>query len=308
MRKIVITTSSFGVESSEPLRLLEAAGMEVTLNPYKRKLSKEETASLLQNKDGVIAGTESYPKEVLEKLPALKIISRCGAGTDGIDKDFMERSGIALFNTPDVHITAVAELTLAGLMTLIRKVAANHVSLTSGKWDKAMGSNLSGKTVGIIGFGKVGQAFAKLLSGFQCTLLAYDPYFKNSLPGNVRQVSGMNEILRDADVLSLHIPSTTETKNLVNAETLSKVKPEVLLINTSRGDLVDEQALHEFMKSHPVAGAYLDVFQQEPYTGPLTQLSNVVVTPHIGTFTKETRVDMEVQAAMNLINFFKDKP
>lgn len=305
MKSILISTSSFGVESAEPLDLLRSADISFSLNPYGRKLSKDETLVLLQNKDGVIAGTESYPNELITKLPSLKIISRCGAGTDGIDKDFLKQSGVTLLNTPDVHITAVAELTLAGLLSLLRKVTANHISFVSGSWEKKMGRNLSDKTVGIIGFGKVGQAFAKMLSGFGCRILAYDPYFKNVPPTGVQVVSNLNDIWQKADVISLHIPSTSETKSILNKETLSKVKGNVLLINTSRGELIDESALHDFLQQHPDAGAYLDVFQQEPYSGPLTKLPNIVVTPHIGTFTRETRVNMEVQAVTNLINFFK---
>ncbi len=305
MKKILISTSSFGVESSEPLRLLESAGVEFSLNPHGRKLSKEETIALLQDKDGVIAGTESYPKEVVEKLSSLKVISRCGAGTDGIDKNFLKQSGITLLNTPDVHITAVAELTLAGLLSLSRKIALNHAVMISGKWEKFMGTNISSKTVGLIGFGKVGQAVARLLSGFGCSILVYDPYFKNSPPAGCCVVTSLDEIWKQADVISLHIPSTGETKSLINKEVLAKVKPDVILVNTSRGDLVDESALYDFLKDHAGAGAYLDVFQQEPYKGPLTTLPNIVLTPHVGTFTRETRVNMEVESVVNLINYFK---
>lgn len=306
MKKILITTSSFGVESKEPLQLLQAAGIEYTVNPHGRKLSKDETVDLLQNKDGVLAGTESYPREVIEKLPSLKIISRCGAGMDGIDQDFLKKSGIALVNTPDVHVTAVAELALAGLLAVTRRITSNHAAMVSGTWSKIMGRNLSGKTVALIGLGKVGQAFARLLSGFGCTIIAYDPYYKGSATEGIRLVPELHSVWELADIISLHIPATDETKNLINANVLQQVKKDVVLINTSRGDLIDEHALVEFMKQHSEAGAYLDVFQQEPYSGPLAGLPNIVVTPHIGTFTRETRVNMEIQAVKNLINFFKN--
>lgn len=306
MRKILISTSSFGVESKEPLQLLEAAGIEYTINPHGRKLSKDETVSLLQNMDGVVAGTESYPKEIIEKLPSLKIISRCGAGMDGIDQDFLKKSGIALVNTPDVHVTAVAELALSGLLSVNRKLFANHTQVVSGSWSKVMGRNLSGKTIGLIGMGKVGQAFAHLLSGFGCHLLAYDPYYKGSWPAGIQRVTNLNAMWGKADVISLHIPATDETRHILNRQVFQSVKHDVIIINTSRGDLIDERALFEFLQGHPEAGAYLDVFQQEPYTGPLTSLANIVVTPHIGTFTRETRVNMEIESVMNLINFFRN--
>jgi D-3-phosphoglycerate dehydrogenase / 2-oxoglutarate reductase len=177
MKRILISTSSFGVESRAPLAALEKAGIAYTLNPHARKLSPAETVALLQDKTGVIAGTEAYPKEVLAQIPNLKVISRCGAGTDGIDKDYLKQQSIPLFNTPEVHTTAVAELTLSGLLTLSRKIVVNHVSTITGAWQKTMGSNVSGKTVGLIGFGKVAQCFARLLSGFACSIVFYDPYY-----------------------------------------------------------------------------------------------------------------------------------
>jgi D-3-phosphoglycerate dehydrogenase / 2-oxoglutarate reductase len=307
MKKIIITTSSFATESAEPLNQLKAAGIDYVLNPFKRKLTQDETIQLLSDKHGVVAGTEAYPKSVLEKLPNLKVISRCGAGTDGIDKEFLKSAGIALINTPDVHVTAVAELTISGLLSLSRKVVTQHQNLISGKWEKSMGTNLSLKTVGVIGFGKVGQAFAKMLSGFSCKLLVYDPYCQQAIDPSVgKLVSSLEEIWAQADVISLHIPSTSETKRLVNSQSLSKMKQNVLILNTSRGDLIDERALCEFLLCNPTAGAYLDVFDQEPYSGPLTQLKNIVLTPHIGTFTYETRSKMELESVVNLINFLKN--
>jgi D-3-phosphoglycerate dehydrogenase len=169
-----------------------------------------------------------------------------------------------------------------------------------------MGRNLSGKTIGLIGMGKVGQAFAHLLSGFGCYLLAYDPYYRGSWPAGIQRVINLNEMWAKADGISLHIPATEETRHILNRQVFQAVKHDVIFINTSRGDLIDESALFEFLQGHPEAGAYLDVFQQEPYTGPLTSLANIVVTPHIGTFTRETRVNMEIESVMNLINFFRN--
>ncbi len=308
MTKILISTSSFATESTEPLDRLDGAGIDYVINPLKRKLTLDETIQLLNDMDGVIAGTEAYPKSVLEKLRKLKVISRCGAGTDGIDKDALKSMGIELFNTPQVHVTAVAELTLAGLLSLSRKIATQHHLLVSGKWEKKMGVNIAHKTVGIIGFGKVGQAVARMLSGFSCKLLIYDPFYSQTIEESFGQrVTSLDEIWSQSDVISLHIPSTSETKGLLNSQSLAKLKRDVLILNTSRGDLIQESALHDFLVSNPSAGAYLDVFDQEPYHGPLSQLQNVVLTPHIGTFTLETRSNMELEAAINLINFFKRK-
>jgi D-3-phosphoglycerate dehydrogenase / 2-oxoglutarate reductase len=304
MKRILLATSSFGVESNEPLKLLESAGITYTFNPYKRKLNIDETVSLLQGMDGVIAGTEAYNKEVIEQIPTLKIISRCGAGIDGIDLELLKLKGIALRNTPTVHRIAVAELALTGLLSLIRNIPLNHATIASGKWVKTMGQNLSGKTIAILGLGKVGQAFAQLISGFDCQILGYDPYFSGDLPG-IQRVKEVQDVWQQADVISLHMPATAETIGLINKHVLEQVKSTVLVVNTSRGELIHEEALHTFLSSHPLAGAYLDVFQQEPYSGPLTTLPNVILTPHIGTFTMETRVTMEMESVNNLITFFQ---
>ncbi|NOS90638.1 MAG: phosphoglycerate dehydrogenase [Cyclobacteriaceae bacterium] len=307
MKKILISTSSFATESSEPLDRLKEAGIEYLINPLKRKLTPEETIELMADKDGVIAGTESYPKSVLDKLPKLKVISRCGAGTDGIDKVALKAMNISLFNTPQVHVTAVAELTISGLLALSRKIVSQHQLLVAGKWEKKMGVNISHKTVGIIGFGKVGQAVARMLNGFSCKLLICDPFYPSPIDASIGQrVNNLDEIWSQSDIISLHIPSTSETKGLLNSDSLAKMKSHVLILNTSRGDLIHEEALYEFLVANPSAGAYLDVFDQEPYAGPLTQLSNVVLTPHVGTFTLETRTNMELESAINLINYFKN--
>jgi D-3-phosphoglycerate dehydrogenase / 2-oxoglutarate reductase len=302
--KILISTSSFSVESSQPLDLLRQEGFEVTLNPYGRKLTKEETVSLLAAMDGVIAGTEVYSADVLEKLNTVKVISRCGAGTDGIDVNVLRMKNITLLNTPDVHIVAVAELTLAGLLSLSRRVAQSHGLLVEGRWEKMMGTNLAGKTAGIVGYGKVGRRVADILHAFGCTILVYDPFLAVQ-PEGVRHVHELNIILAESDIITLHVPLTDETRYIISGEAFLRMRPHVMVVNTSRGGLIDEKALAEFLQAHPAAGAYLDVFEKEPYDGILRTLPNVVLTPHVGTFTRQTRVNMEMESVRNVINFFK---
>jgi len=302
MKRILISTSSFGVESKEPIDLLKNSGYEVILNPYGRKLTKAETIDLLSNADGVIAGTESYSADVIEQVKNIKIISRCGAGIDGIDIEALKAHKIALTNTPEVHKTAVAELTLAGLLAVLKKLVANHTLTSAGKWDKIMGSNLSGKKVGLIGFGRVGKTFYNLLKGFGCEVLVYDPWIESS--DSIPPTSDLPTLLKWSDVISLHIPLTEQTKNILSADSLQSVKSDVVILNTSRGGLIDETALFEFLSKNTKAGAFLDVFEIEPYKGRLGELSNVIITPHIGTFTRETRVQMELQSVHNVIKFF----
>lgn len=304
VKKIFISTSSFGIESSKPIQLLQEAGIHYSLNPLGRKLSKEETVNLLQEVDGVVAGTETYSRDVLEKLPRLRVISRCGAGTDGIDREYLQQKDISLLNTPNVHVTAVAELTLAGLFSLSRKVSQGDALMKAGKWEKLMGTNLGGKTVALIGLGRVGKEVANVLIAMRCRVLGFDPYFKGTFPAGVEHITSLDRIWQEADVISLHLPATEEARHLVRQETLLKCKPTVMIVNTSRGELVNEGDLIEFLNSHPQAGAYIDVYEKEPYSGPLATLPNVIVTPHVGTFTKETRVSMEIEAVQNIIHYF----
>ncbi len=303
MKKILVSTSSFAVESTAPLDVLREAGFEVALNPHGRKLTKDETISLLTSCEGVVAGTEAYSQDVLVKLPNLKVISRCGAGLDGIDIQYLKANDIGLYNTPEVHASAVAELTLAGLLACLKKVVANHQTVTNGKWQKIMGANLSGKKIGLIGYGKVARAFHKMLTGFDCEVIIYDPYLLND--NGIHKVEQLNELASACDILSLHIPLTETTRNIISNSIFQVVKKNLVLLNTSRGGLIDEAALANFLTTNKEASAYLDVFETEPYQGALTALPNLVMSPHIGTFTKETRVQMEYEASINLINFFK---
>ncbi len=302
MKRILVSTSSFGVESKAPIDLLHDAGYEIILNPHGRKLTKAETIDLLKDVDGVIAGTETYSADVIEQVKNIKIISRCGAGIDGIDVEALKAHKIALANTPEVHMTAVAELTLTGLLAVLKKLIPNHTHTSAGKWEKIMGSNLSGKRVGLIGFGHVGKSFYKLLKGFDCEVLVYDPWIQ--VTDTILQTPNVSSLLEWSDVISLHVPLTEETRNIISEKSLQLVKKNVIVLNTSRGGLIDELALFNFLNSNPTAGAFLDVFEEEPYRGRLGDLSNVILTPHIGTFTRETRVQMELQSVHNVLNFF----
>lgn len=300
--KILISTSSFGLEDPAPLRLLNDAGIEFELNPYGRKLTEAESISLLKDKIGLVAGTETLNKHVLDHAPLLKVISRCGAGTDNVDLETAKSKNIAVLNTPFVHSDAVAELALAGMLSLLRHLAQTHGDISAGVWKKRMGRNLRYKRVGFIGFGKVAQRLATLIQPFQCPLFIYDPYVADEV---IAEFKGSRvELLHLAsvsDVLTLHLPYSKSVNHIVGREFFSNANPDLVIINTARGGLIDEAALCDFLLANPGAGAYLDTFEEEPYSGKLKELSNVILSPHVGTFTRETRVAMEVEAVKNLI-------
>lgn len=291
------STSSFGKESGRPLELLTRAGFAVRANPHGRTLTVDESREHLSGVIGLIAGTEKLTGELLRGLPDLKCISRVGVGLDSVDMAAAESLGITVVNTPEAHVDAVAELTLAGILALLRKLPQSDASVRAGKFDKPMGRLLRGKTVGLLGHGRVARALARLLAPFDTPIIACDPLRGDAA---VRYVE-LDELLREADIVSLHLPYTKAAHNLIGEVELSRLRPEAIVVNTARGGLIDEAALLAHLESHPKAGAYLDCFAQEPYKGPLAQLPNTVVTSHIGSYAREARVRMETEAVENLL-------
>uniref|UniRef100_UPI0040486C8F phosphoglycerate dehydrogenase n=2 Tax=Roseivirga sp. TaxID=1964215 RepID=UPI0040486C8F len=306
--KLLTTTSSFGIVDSTPLNMLEAAGFEVTLNPFGRTLTIEESLSVLEGYDALIAGTEKLNAEVLASAKSLKYLCRLGAGMDNVDFEAAKRQSIQVENTPSAHVDGVAELTLGGILSCLRGIANTHANIINGVWEKPMGGLLKGKTVGIIGLGRVGCRLVELLSPFKVKVLAFDVHQNTDFAKNngVSFVS-MDELVAASDIISIHTPFTPEAKHMVNADFFAMAKKTLSLVNASRGGLVDEAALFEFLNSNPSASAYLDTFEKEPYHGPLCQLKNCTLTPHIGSYASEVRMNMEMEAAQNVINFFKKR-
>lgn len=296
MRKVIITTTSFGEYDIEPIDILEKAGFETILNPYGRKLKKDEVVDLCKDATGIIAGTETLDAEVMEKLTKLKVISRCGSGLANVDLDTAKRLDIKVFNTPDAPIVAVAELTVGLILNLLRKVCWMDKNLRNEQWEKMMGNLLNKKKVGIKGLGRIGKKVAELLRPFGCEIAYADPFVDDGLLG-IKRLS-FDDLLGWADIITIHV---SVKDRLVGEKEFRLMKKGAWLVNTSRGGVVDEKVLYEHLKNGYLAGAALDVFEEEPYAGPIKELDNVIVTPHIGSYAKETRVKMEREAVENLI-------
>jgi len=302
---IAISTSSFGKESSEPVDLLRAAGFTLAFNPHGRKLNKAETVVFAQEADGLIAGTETLDREVLGQLPRLRVISRVGTAVDNVDQVCAAERCILVYNTPDGPTNGVAELALAGLLALLRRVPQADASIRRGEFDKPMGRLLRGKTVAIVGVGRIGKALAKLLQPFAVTILGVDPVHDEEFARQygVRYVP-LEEALPLADVISLNLAGSPKTP-LFSSEQLAQMKAGAVLVNVARGGWIDEAALLAALGSGRLGGAYLDVFAVEPYKGPLAAVENVVLTSHIGSYALECRVGMEVEAARKVVEFFQ---
>ena len=304
--RVFISTSTFAEYDKLPLKLLNDAGMNVLLNPYRRKLTQDECLSLYKDIDGLIAGTETLTAEVLKSAKKLKVISRCGVGVDNIDMNIAKKLGISVFTTPDAPTQAVAELTMGLMLDLLRRISRQDHLIRSGVWQKNVGSLLSGKTLGILGLGRIGKRVVELTLPFDLKYIAWDisPDQQFADKYKVRFME-LGELLKKSDIVTIHLPYTFELKGIIGERELSLMKRDAFLLNTARGELVDEVALYNALKEKRIAGTALDVFEQEPYTGPLAKLDNVILTPHIGSYAIESRVDMEVQAVKNLIEGLK---
>jgi D-3-phosphoglycerate dehydrogenase len=295
--KVFVSTSSFAEHDDLPVRLLKDAGLDIQLNPYGRKLAADECLNLYKDIDGLIAGTETLMAEVLKSARKLKVISRCGVGMDSIDLEAARQQGIKVFNTPDSPTVAVAELTVGLMLALLRHVPYMDRDIRAGKWQKRMGNLLQGKKVGIIGLGRIGQKVAELVTGLGAQVVYCDP----AVTGVDYNRTSLDELLPQSDIVSLHLSTAVNNAPLLGDRELRSMKQGAWLINCARGGVVDEEALGQLLTEGWLSGAALDVFGQEPYTGPLAKLDNVILTPHIGSYAVESRVDMEVQAARNLI-------
>ena len=305
MKKIFISTTSFGQFSKKPIELLKSNNFEVTVNHFGRKLNKSESLELYHEFDGIIAGTEIFDKDVLNKTKKLKVISRVGVGIDNIDLEHARKKGIEIKRSQTQPSLAVAELVLGIIFDLIRKISVHNQEMKKGVWNKKMGSLFSEKTLGIIGLGNIGKTLVKITQGFDLNYLAYDLYKDEdfSKTYNVKYCD-LKTLLKKSDFISIHLTLNDKSIGMISENELELMKDEAILVNASRGEIINEDSLIEALSKNRIGGAGLDVYQIEPYKGPLSQFHNVVLTPHIASYAKEIRVAMELESVQNLIKAF----
>ncbi|MFA5181677.1 MAG: phosphoglycerate dehydrogenase [Syntrophales bacterium] len=296
--KILIGTSSFAEVDYTPMERLKASGYAVVDNPFRRKLSKEELLDLLgDDVIGIIAGLETLDREVMEKS-RIRAISRVGAGLSNVDLGAARDLGIPVFNTPDAPTHAVAELTIGAMLSLLRMIPRMDRALHDGQWQKKIGSQLQGKTVVIVGFGRIGRRVAALLSPFDVKILVVDPFVDESVCAGFRQATIL-ESLPEADIITIH---SSGQDCIIGEKEFSCMKKGAYLLNVARGGVVSEQSLIRAIEDKTLAGAWLDTFEEEPYKGPLCGYPNVILTPHVGSYTAECRLRMESEAVEHLLN------
>ena len=306
--RILISSKSFGVHCREAIETLNSFAEVET----KLITSPDQMRDAVNNFDGIVLGNEKADEDILMNATRLKIIARHGVGVDNIDLKAATKKGIVVTYTPYANSDSVAEYTIAHILNVMKSIPKANLGVLNGGWNRFLGFELMGKTVGIVGFGAVGKRVVKKLQGFDVKIMAYDPFVKLEEFGKAGvMASDLESLLKVSDVITLHVALTPETKHLMNLDRLKLMKKESYLINMSRGAIVDEEALCEVLKEKGIAGAALDVFEQEPISkdSPLLTLDNVVLTPHNANFTLESLRRTDMMNATDLERFFKgEKP
>lgn len=310
MKSILITTSPFGLGNPAALELLEQEGIEYKLNPFGRRLREDEIADLIEPYEVIIAGTEPITASVLNRASRLRLLAHTGIGLDNIDLAAARKRGISVTYTPSAPSPAVAELTIGQMISLLRMTAQADRGLRQGDWDRRIGRRLGNLTVGIIGVGRVGRLVIRHLQGFTPRrILANDIVIDREFAKQNRfEWTDKQTIFREADVITLHVPLTGQTRSLIGAGELSMMKRDAVLINTARGEIVDEAALARTLRERPDFSAAIDVFHREPYNGELAGLDNCLLSCHMGSCTDDCRLQMETEAAAEVIRFYRGEP
>lgn len=286
--RLLVTPTSYGKNDLRLKTELEAQVGEVIYNPTGKPLASAEVAQLLPGIDGYIAGLDDIDVDALRSADRLKVIARYGVGVDNVDLSAAKERGIVVTNTPGANSVSVAELALGLMLALARQIPEAVEAVHQGKWPRYPGISLEGKTIGILGLGAIGKQLARRLAGFDCKILAFDPFADSAFAKDHQiELAPMEEVIKQADFVSLHLPLLPETRGLVDETFLKGMKKGSFLINTSRGETVDENALLKAIQSGHIKGAGLDAFTIEPPDpeNPLLALPQVIATPHLGAQT-----------------------
>jgi D-3-phosphoglycerate dehydrogenase len=306
MTRALITTVPFGEVDPASLGLLDEAGIEFVINPLGRRLTEEELTGLVPGFDVLIAGTEPITERVMDAGSALRLISRVGVGLDSVDLLAARARGIAVAYTPEGPADAVAELTVGLALSLLRGVHLANIAIRQGIWQRIQGRRLAEVTVGVVGVGRIGRRVIRLLSAFGGRILAND-LETVALDQPVHWVDKPT-LFREADLVTLHVPLTGTTRNLVGEEELAMMRQGALVINTCRGGVVNEAALAAALRDGRISGAAVDTFTHEPYHGELVTVDTCLITPHMGSMSVDCRVRMESGASRNAVAFVRGEP
>ena len=305
MHKVLITTVPFAEKNKLPINLLESNGIQFLVNPFNKKLTEDELCSLISDFDVVIAGTEPITEKVMKNAKKLKLISRVGIGLDSVDLSAAEKRGIIVSYTPDAPAPAVAELTIGLMISLLRSIHVSNSQMHDGNWHRFFGRRLQKITVGIVGVGRIGKGvLRKLISlGVEKILVNDIKNIDEDFLNDNIEWTKKDRVYQEADLISIHLPLTHETYNMIQKAELLSMKEDAMIINTSRGGIVNEDDLYEVMNSGHLSGAAIDVFDFEPYNGPLKEIERCILTSHMGSMSVDCRSQMEIEATKETIRF-----
>lgn len=303
--KVLITTVPFGDKNRSPIDLLDEAGIEFVINPLDKKLTEQELADMVADYDAIIAGTEPITDYVMSRASNLRMISRVGIGLDSVDLMAAERRGIKVSYTPDAPAPAVAELTIGLMISLLRSVHLSNLIMHRGEWKRYFGRRLTETTVGVIGLGRIGKRVLNLLETFGTPRLLVNDIVTDKEIGRKFKIEWVTKdtIYREADIVTCHVPLTTKTKNMICREQLESMKQDAILINTARGGIVNEAELFDVMQAGHLSGAAIDVFEQEPYVGNLSDIERCLLTSHMGSMSIDCRTRMEIEATEEAVRY-----
>lgn len=304
MPKVLISPAPLAHVEGPYRQILRDAGFELVLPKKAQQLTEEELLEQLTGIVAAIAGSEPYTRRVIASHPQLKVIARAGVGYDAVDCAAATDHGVAVCITPNTNQGAVAEHTFALMLALAKDLIPQHLATKSGQWPRKANLPLRTRTLGVAGLGRIGKAVAERAAIFGMNLLAYEPYPDLPFIEQYRiKLVSMDQLLAESDFVSIHVPLTPESKHLINHRTLALMKPTAYLINTARGGLVSEKDLYAALKSRQIAGAALDVFEDEPPGKiPLFELDNLIVTPHAAGVDLQSRDDMAFSAAQAILS------
>lgn len=307
--KVLVT--SWIVEENHPqLDRLRAIGCEIVNARRPSPHTEAEMRELIRGIDAVIAASDAYTDSVLAAADRLKIIARVGVGYDAIDLAAATRRGVIVATTPGANHEAVADLAFGLMLALARFIPLHDRLVRAGRWERHTGADVYGKTLGILGLGKIGKGMARRARGFSMRVVAHDPFWDEEFARSYQvERAALDDVVRDADFLTLHLPASPETYHVMNAERLRLMKPTAYLINTARGTLVDEAALDQALREGWIAGAALDVFDKEPPWGsPILQRENAIFSPHVAGFSKQANEQMIRMAVENVLHVLTGQP
>ena len=307
MANVLITSEYFCKFDQKARQMLIDAGHNVIDNPYGHKfLTPEEIIPYVEKAEALICDLEKINAEVISHAKNLKVIARRGVGVDSVDLKVCKERDISVERCVGLVEEPVAELVMSYLLGFSRIVAPLNADMHDGKWNKVIGHSLFGKTLGLIGFGAIAKEVYKRAKAFSMRVIYYD-LVKASSEYDAEYVE-LDELLKQSDFVSVHLPLLDSTRNIINERTLSLMKPTAYIINTARGGIVDEKALVKALKENKIAGAGIDVFEKEPCVdSELKDLPNAIITPHVATFTIETFIAMDRRSSQNVINFFNGR-